>query len=595
MAGMPAALVVQAELALSRSGGARRESEIIFLRELLGALGWQPSGAVPSPARLFRLAAGDEGGVGGLVRMIGGPLQRTSEMLRPGDWMIRVAPGTGDVGHVSVLVSNDLMSRSRIRNEGIPAESSLPGYYGTVIEGGAYPHDRSTPFARRFLDSGGRVPPHSVILRPALGATENVGEYTPPAWFKVEHRGKAPRSGEEESASTSEYVPPSWFKVEHRSVAQSEVAEAVPGFVFKPTANLTDFGPKLRQAWHDLIQFTFKENIKEATKLIADGLSIDTSTAATNTRFFSPASDAASVSLTSTNARWSAFPISLGSPSPSVYKAADLPGTDGLRAQDEYCEWQVFRNAKNQIVRVVFTSEPPEYYRFLYDPKVAGLKSFSQKLLVAIYQKLCGTTAITLADLEQGGHYDPGNKWNNQHCIHLQNQSNTLGAQVNIAAHAAIVRSDSVGALITDTKRLMACDPFGEVSRQSDPAIGGKVNEAARENKFITLENPVGLYMTSLDTTGWTTPDGTDAQKFWKVLRGSADKDSGKSTIVRAEYSVPAALRYIVSDIQIGGVSINFGSQIAEHIEMRLGARVGPKNQDLAGKKLAAPSPVPCP
>ncbi len=179
MADMPADLLVQTELALSRSGGARRELEILFLRELLVALGWQPSGAVPSPARLFRLAAGDDGGVGGLVRMIGGPSQRTSETLRPGDWMIRVVPGTGDVGHVSVLVSDDLMSWSKIRNEGIPAESNLPGYYGTVIEGGAYPHDRSTPFARRFLDSGGRVLANSVILRPTPTGVATSAEDAP--------------------------------------------------------------------------------------------------------------------------------------------------------------------------------------------------------------------------------------------------------------------------------------------------------------------------------------------------------------------------------------------------------------------------------
>jgi subtilisin family serine protease len=595
MGGIAADLVVQAELALSRVGGAGRETETMFLRQLLGSLGWQPSGAAPSPAKLFRRAAGGDAQLGGVLKIIGAPFERASETLRPGDWIVRVTPGTGDAGHVSVLVSNELMSRSRIRNEGIPAESSLPGYYGTVIEGGAYPHDRSTPFARRFLDSGGRVPPHSVILRPTPETSENVDAYTPPAWFKIEHRGQAPSVGEEESAPASQYVPPSWFKVEHRSAAQSEAAEDVSGFVFKPTANLTDFSSDLAQAWHNFIQFVFKKKIKDATELIANNLSIVGSAAAKNVRFFSPASDTVSSTLTPANVRWSAFPISLGSPSPAVYEAADLPGSDGLRAQDEYCEWQVFRNSKKQIVRVVFSSEPPEYYRFLHDPGDATLTSSSQKILVAIYQKLCGTTAITLADLEKGGGYDPANKWNKQHCIHLQNRFNTLQAQVDIAAHAAIVRSTSGGALITDIKMLVACDPFGEVSRQSDPAIGAAVNGLARENRFITLENPVGLYMTSLDTSGWTTPDGVDPQTFWKVLRGSADKDAGKSMIVRAEYSVPAALKYTVSDIQIGGEAIHFGSQIAEHLEMRLGALAGPKNQNIAGKKLAAPTPVPCP
>ena len=476
----------------------------------------------------------------------------------------------------------------------IPAESSLPGYYGTVIEGGAYPHDRSTPFARRFLDSGGRVPPHSVILRPTPGASENAGEYDPPSWFKVEHRGTAPPFGEEESAPTSEYVPPSWFKVEHRSAAQSEVAEDVSGFVFNPTANLTDFGPKLAQAWHDLIQFTFKRNIKEATNLIVKGLKTGTSAAAANVRFFSPASDAVSVSLASDNARWSAFPMSLGSPSPAVYEKADKPGADGLRAQDEYCEWTVFRNSKDQIVRVVFTSEPPEYYFFLHDPGVASLQSSSQKLLVEIYQKLWNDEDHAGRSGKRGA-YDPANKWNNQHCIHLQNASNTLGAQVNIGAHAAIVRSDSGGALMTDTKKLMTCDPFGEVSRQSDPNIGAKVNGFARENRFITLENPVGLYMTKLNTSGWTTPDKTDAQKFWNVLRGSADKDPGKSMIVAGRVlSVPAALKYTVSDIEIGSAyQIRFADRRTSR--NALGSARRPQESGSDRQEAAAPTPVPCP
>jgi hypothetical protein len=51
-------------------------------------------------------------------------------------------------------------------SEGIAAESAQPGHYGLVIEAGAYPHSRSEPFARRWLDSRGRVPPHTVLLRP---------------------------------------------------------------------------------------------------------------------------------------------------------------------------------------------------------------------------------------------------------------------------------------------------------------------------------------------------------------------------------------------------------------------------------------------
>ena len=64
--------------------------------------------------------------------------------------------------------------------------------------------------------------------------------------------------------------------------------------------------------------------------------------------------------------------------------------------------------------------------------------------------------------------------------------------------------------------------------------------------------------------------------------------------IVRAEYAVPAGKKYTVSDITIGGVAIEFGSQIAEQLEMRLGAMFGPKDKDPEGRTTTAPTPVPC-
>ena len=80
--------------------------------------------------------------------------------------MLRAVPGAGDVGHVAVLASDDLLPESMLDTEDISAEGTQPGYYGLVIEAGAFPHNRARPFARRLLDSRGRVSPHTVILRP---------------------------------------------------------------------------------------------------------------------------------------------------------------------------------------------------------------------------------------------------------------------------------------------------------------------------------------------------------------------------------------------------------------------------------------------
>lgn len=76
--------------------------------------------------------------------------------------------------------------------------------------------------------------------------------------------------------------------------------------------------------------------------------------------------------------------------------------------------------------------------------------------------------------------------------------------------------------------------------------------------------NPVALYIDSLETVGWVTPDGTPASQFWVPVRGA----SGMT--VRAVFEVPASKGYVVEDIQIGGQAIKFGGQLAEHINVKL-------------------------
>jgi GH25 family lysozyme M1 (1,4-beta-N-acetylmuramidase) len=164
-----------ADLALGRALRRRAESEVAFVRVLLQGLGCDVSSWRFSPAYLLRLALGTEWRghlLSDVLQVIGTPFDKAPETLRAGDWMIRVVPGSGDIGHICVLASSELLSRAELRAEGIPAESSLPGYYGAVIEGGAYPHKWDDLFARRFLDGNGRVAPHSVILRPRRGATD---------------------------------------------------------------------------------------------------------------------------------------------------------------------------------------------------------------------------------------------------------------------------------------------------------------------------------------------------------------------------------------------------------------------------------------
>jgi hypothetical protein len=622
----------RAEQVLQSTAPGGRESETWFLQGLLREIDPEaPLGM--SPAQLFqdllRRGRASER-ILRTMEIVARPFEQLDQPLRPGDMMLRATPGTGDIGHVMVLVAGDLRTPAAYAVDSITTESTAPGHYGTVIEAGAFPHHRSAPYARRWLDGRGRVPPNSLILRPqnppddpyldfpAGGPAQESEDYSAPGWLRIQRRSRAlptpparvetveHNRASEGREAVDAFVTPPWLKVERRSQSrpQDDDFESYgEGFTFDPTGAQTDFGPQLRKAWHEMLKDMFELNLDEVTSRIATGLGIAKADATKHVRFFSSASRPPSVTLADASVSWRAFPTSGGPPSTTTYKFFDTPQKFGkrlLRAQDEYCEWKVFKDS-GKITRVVFTCEPPEYYKFLYDPGVANLTKFSRSLLVQLYQDRCGTKSITLADLETTGTammYDPGNEWNNDYCVHLQHPANTLGAQVNIAARAAILRSDSAGNLVTSVKALIGCDPFndqfGVASRQSDPNIGDNVNKLARENRFLTLANPVGLYMVALDTSGWTTPDGIDAQKFWKVLKGKVDKDPHKSMIVRAEFAVPAGKGYTVSDIKIGGVPINYGSQIAEQVEMRLGAQFGPKDKDPEGRTTIAPKPVPC-
>jgi hypothetical protein len=57
------------------------------------------------------------------------------------------------------------------------------------------------------------------------------------------------------------------------------------------------------------------------------------------------------------------------------------------------------------------------------------------------------------------------------------------------------------GQLLTDADELIQCAKYGQPGRASDPHVGSDVNELARNGFAITLLNPVGLYIDSLDTT----------------------------------------------------------------------------------------------
>lgn len=320
---------------------------------------------------------------------------------------------------------------------------------------------------------------------------------------------------------------------------------------FNPPGYLEDLDQKGLETWHSYISKTFDE----AREGDSEG---QCEFYGPRENFVNPAKididdDAKYVDIT-----WTAFPRNISVQYPDDQERWGI--ADSSREyQDEYCEWSVIRDKNNKISQVTFTCETPEYWILLsqLDPN---------KLLELYVNNI--NPNVEYDDIFQNEKYNPYNKWNNSTtngAMHLIQRNNTLGAEIELAGGSSIRRIIN-GKELTGERELIECGKYGGKERHSDPHIGAQANSVVRQDAYITLADPVGIYFSDLNTLSWETPDGTDPQLFWKYTRGSSDK------YVRAVLEVPQSYGYTIGDILINGDNINFGSQIADCITMKLTA-----------------------
>lgn len=71
--------------------------------------------------------------------------------------------------------------------------------------------------------------------------------------------------------------------------------------------------------------------------------------------------------------------------------------------------------------------------------------------------------------------YNPHNPWNDStktgSIAHLIQRNNTLGAEVDIAGQATVIRKDKNGNTVTNEAQLIACSQYGNAGRNSDPSV----------------------------------------------------------------------------------------------------------------------------
>jgi hypothetical protein len=311
---------------------------------------------------------------------------------------------------------------------------------------------------------------------------------------------------------------------------------------------------------------------------------------------------------------------------------------------DEYCEWSVTRDANQNITRVDFVCENPEYWytlwkvdpekvRELYEQTLNYNVSTNQQISVAIedLQLLDPKTQQPVIDPETGrAAYNPLNKWNNGPfsvrtgnpseftggAMHLTSTPNTLQTELGLAAAATVQRK--IGN--NDPQKLICCSQYGQNYRNSDPTIGQSVNQAVQGQgtpNVACLANPVGLYIQIPDFSAYKIspqvklPTGASIDDCWQIVRGLPylidpvtnqyfpgqyyDPHNPKlqgvgNFILHAVFQIPQTWQDLnpqsitLSDIQIGGQPIQWAGQIAKTFNMALYARpIGvthPPNKD---------------
>lgn len=220
--------------------------------------------------------------------------------------------------------------------------------------------------------------------------------------------------------------------------------------------------------------------------------------------------------------------------------------------QEEYLEWQVTKRRDGKITKVVLVTEAPEYW--------TELAAADGARVLALYQDLVDR-AVAKQELFNGpgGTYNPRNVWNTERgIVHYIQQINTLEDAIGLAKGSV-----NTGAALDNF------DVPPKAKTSADPRVALDIGVLTRRGLSVTLSEPVGLYMTDWDDTGWTKPNGRPVGNYWKVKRGVV------GAALRLEYKVPASEGFVVGEIGIGGRPIEFGGQVAEHVTVMIGGLAG--------------------
>jgi hypothetical protein len=237
---------------------------------------------------------------------------------------------------------------------------------------------------------------------------------------------------------------------------------------------------------------------------------------------------------------WTGFPRPLLMEHRDDRSAAFAAGEDRDQ-QIEYLEWHVTRSA-GKIVRVVFVTETPEYWK--------EVAKADRSVLLEMYQKYVNPDATMAGLFPGGGDYDPRNRWNTTDGIaHYIMPINSMGDLLGVSE---------------ETPGREAKDGYDALPYRRKTGADARLSfdnwAMTRKSLSVGTDDPPGLYIVDWDDTGWTKPDGSPVADYWTVVRGD------RGAALRLAYEVPPSEEFVVGDIEIGGRPITTGGQMAEHV-----------------------------
>lgn len=274
------------------------------------------------------------------------------------------------------------------------------------------------------------------------------------------------------------------------------------------------------------------------------------------------------------------------------WEGDDLAYT-GRALQDEYFEWRVVRSPAGLVQRVEFTTELPDYWRVLaaYEPnrlldlvaEFAGEASVSPSAAYGSFDPFASDVtpderewAFALTMLPPAGR-SPYNSGSKALCCMAQ-RTNSLEAIIRLAVEGAcrrVLRDSSDGRLRcpTSSEVIPLLEEAAVLGRGSDPIIVERLTRLAFEERLVALDDPLGIYIQSIQHTRLRTPDGEIVPPEWfSFSRGLSpeESDDGRPRFQRLSVEVPQREGYSLGDVIDVATEqpIRYGGQVADLVQL---------------------------